>query len=269
MSLTKSLLTTSRNRVGAAAAAGVDRNDVLSAQAPASVGVDPALMATYQWRSIGPDRGGRSIAVSGVLQRPKEGYFGATGGGLWKTTDGGETWTPVTDGQITQLVGRRGRRLGNESRHRLHRHGRIVHPRQHPAGRRRLQVHRRRQDLDARRLPRRAEHLQDPHPSDQPGHRVRRGVRPVRSAERRARRVQERRRRRDVAEALFRDNKTGAVDISIDRKNPERDVRRAVGGLPHWNTRCRAAARAAGSSSPRTAARRGPKSRGIPACRPA
>ena len=47
-----------------------------------------------------PDRGGRSIAVSGVKGRPKEAYFGAIGGGLWKTTDGGATWAPVTDGQM-------------------------------------------------------------------------------------------------------------------------------------------------------------------------
>jgi len=45
-------------------------------------------------------RGGRSIAVSGVKGRPKEGYFGAVGGGLWKTIDGGLSWNPVTDGQI-------------------------------------------------------------------------------------------------------------------------------------------------------------------------
>jgi hypothetical protein len=38
--------------------------------------------------------------VSGVKGRPKEAYFGAVGGGLWKTTDGGENWSPVTDGQI-------------------------------------------------------------------------------------------------------------------------------------------------------------------------
>ena len=101
MSRTKSLLTTLAIGSVLAAAAGVVRNDGLAAQAPTSVGVDPALMATYQWRSIGPDRGGRSLAVAGVLQRPKEAYFGATGGGLWKTTDGGETWAPVTDGQIT------------------------------------------------------------------------------------------------------------------------------------------------------------------------
>src|SRR5438876_5790862 len=61
---------------------------------------DAAVLKAFQWRSIGPLRGGRSIAVSGVKGRPKEAYFGAVGGGLWKTTDGGVNWTPVTDGQI-------------------------------------------------------------------------------------------------------------------------------------------------------------------------
>jgi hypothetical protein len=69
----------------------------VAAQSPA---VEPALVNAYKWRSIGPNRGGRSIAVSGVKGRPLDGYFGATGGGLWKTVDGGTTWTPVTDGQI-------------------------------------------------------------------------------------------------------------------------------------------------------------------------
>src|SRR5579864_7282408 len=64
-------------------------------------GMDNAILDGLRWRSIGPERGGRSIAVSGVRGRPKEGYFGATGGGLWKTTDGGESWRPVTDGQLT------------------------------------------------------------------------------------------------------------------------------------------------------------------------
>ncbi|MEO7361799.1 MAG: glycosyl hydrolase, partial [Gemmatimonadaceae bacterium] len=62
--------------------------------------IDSTLLSYYKWRSIGPGRGGRSIAASGVKGRPKEAYFGAVGGGLWKTTDGGENWLPVTDGQI-------------------------------------------------------------------------------------------------------------------------------------------------------------------------
>ena len=66
-----------------------------------SAGADQALLAMFKWRSIGPDRGGRSLTVAGVAGRPKDGYFGATGGGLWKTTDGGENWAPVTDGQMT------------------------------------------------------------------------------------------------------------------------------------------------------------------------
>src|SRR3954471_5138437 len=75
----------------------------LAAQTPAATaatgGIDDLLNA-YKWRSIGPDRGGRSIAVSGVKGRAKEAYFGAVGGGLWKTTDAGDTWRPVTDGQL-------------------------------------------------------------------------------------------------------------------------------------------------------------------------
>ena len=59
-----------------------------------------SLLTPMEWRSIGPDRGGRSIAVAGHAERPFEYYFGATGGGLFKTTDGGTTWAPVTDGQV-------------------------------------------------------------------------------------------------------------------------------------------------------------------------
>ena len=61
---------------------------------------DPLVFGALQWRSIGPLRGGRSITSAGSSSRPNEYYFGATGGGLWKTTDGGATWRPVTDGQI-------------------------------------------------------------------------------------------------------------------------------------------------------------------------
>src|SRR5437867_4892575 len=72
----------------------------VGAQTAADGAIDKAIVDALRWRSIGPLRGGRSIAISGVKGRPKEGYFGAVGGGLWKTVDGGLSWNPVTDGQI-------------------------------------------------------------------------------------------------------------------------------------------------------------------------
>jgi len=79
-----------------AAPAQVERN-LPSAQAAV---FDTTLYGALKWRNIGPARGGRSIGVAGSPSRPLEYYFGATGGGLWKTTDGGTTWKPVTDGQL-------------------------------------------------------------------------------------------------------------------------------------------------------------------------
>ena len=64
------------------------------------VSVDTVQFRDMKWRSIGPNRGGRSIAVAGSASRPLEYYFGAVGGGVWKTTDGGTTWKPVSDGQL-------------------------------------------------------------------------------------------------------------------------------------------------------------------------
>ena len=78
--------------------------------APATPAAQTGGFAPYftalKWRSIGPLRGGRSIAAAGSATRPLEYYFGATGGGLWKTTDGGVTWRPVTDAFLkTSSVG--------------------------------------------------------------------------------------------------------------------------------------------------------------------
>src|SRR6476620_3727867 len=77
---------------------GAERPDRGAMRAP--MALDSILTKVLRWRSIGPDHAGRSIAISGVKGQPKVGYAGATGGGLWKTTDGGETWTNITDGQI-------------------------------------------------------------------------------------------------------------------------------------------------------------------------
>jgi photosystem II stability/assembly factor-like uncharacterized protein len=61
---------------------------------------DTAFFRGLSYRNVGPVRGGRSIAVSATSARPHEYYFGAVGGGVWKSTDGGLNWAPVTDGQI-------------------------------------------------------------------------------------------------------------------------------------------------------------------------
>ncbi len=75
--------------------------DVFRAQSAVAPGaVDDAALQALTWRNVGPNRGGRSIAAAGSPSRPFEYYFGAVGGGLWKTTDGGGTWEPVTDGQL-------------------------------------------------------------------------------------------------------------------------------------------------------------------------
>ena len=68
-----------------------------AAPQPPAGGIDDSLLAGLRWRSIGPARGGRSQAVAGSTKRPLEYYFGATGGGVWKTTDGGVNWRPVSD----------------------------------------------------------------------------------------------------------------------------------------------------------------------------
>src|SRR4051812_32497602 len=62
---------------------------------------DAGPFGALRWRSVGPPRGGRSLAVGGSASRPNEYYMGATGGGLWKTTDGGTSWRAVTDALIT------------------------------------------------------------------------------------------------------------------------------------------------------------------------
>src|SRR5438105_3814886 len=60
--------------------------------------IDPILFNSLKWRSIGPYRGGRVVAVAGDSSDPLVFYFGSTGGGVWKTSDGGIIWENVSDG---------------------------------------------------------------------------------------------------------------------------------------------------------------------------
>jgi photosystem II stability/assembly factor-like uncharacterized protein len=70
-----------------------------------SAPVSADLFSGLRWRMLGPFRGGRVAAATGVPGRPNEFYFGAVNGGVWKTIDGGRTWNPVFDGQITASIG--------------------------------------------------------------------------------------------------------------------------------------------------------------------
>ena len=58
-----------------------------------------------QYRAIGPFRGGRSLTASGIAGDPTTYYFGATGGGIWKSTDGATTWKPVFDHEKSSSIG--------------------------------------------------------------------------------------------------------------------------------------------------------------------
>jgi photosystem II stability/assembly factor-like uncharacterized protein len=66
---------------------------------------DPALFDTLQFRMIGPFRGGRSTAVTGVRGQSLVHYFGGTGGGVWKSTDGGQSWHNISDGYFGGSIG--------------------------------------------------------------------------------------------------------------------------------------------------------------------
>ncbi|HTJ26742.1 MAG TPA: hypothetical protein VMA36_11335 [Candidatus Limnocylindria bacterium] len=75
------------------------------AQAQEPRGVDPSLYAGMRWRNIGPFRGGRTDAVSGIPGDGRTFYSGAVGGGVWKTTNAGRTWQPVMDSQPVASIG--------------------------------------------------------------------------------------------------------------------------------------------------------------------
>ena len=113
--------------------------------------VEPPYLGLLHWRMVGPSRGGRVVAVAGDPVHKLVFYFGATGGGIWKTEDGGISWRNVSDGFVnTGSVGAVAVAPSNTER-RLRRHGRGVRARRRVLWRRRLQIHRRRQDMDARR----------------------------------------------------------------------------------------------------------------------
>ena len=90
--------------------------------------VQPAVFAqpsnenfkqALRWRNIGPFRGGRTRAVSGVPSQPNVYYMAQNNGGVWKTTDGGRVWVPVFDDQPTGSIGALARLAASSARRRM------------------------------------------------------------------------------------------------------------------------------------------------------
>ncbi|MGH7868584.1 MAG: WD40/YVTN/BNR-like repeat-containing protein, partial [Candidatus Dormibacteraceae bacterium] len=81
-------------------AAAFGTSSVLRAQP-----VNPALYSGLRWRMIGPTRGGRALAATGVPGQPNVFYFGAVGGGVWETTDAGRVWEPIFDHEPVASIG--------------------------------------------------------------------------------------------------------------------------------------------------------------------
>jgi photosystem II stability/assembly factor-like uncharacterized protein len=78
---------------------------LIATSSPAQTPYDSSVFAGLKWREVGIFRGGRSVAVAGSAARPNEYWMGTTGGGVFKSTDGGQTWTPMSDKYFGGTIG--------------------------------------------------------------------------------------------------------------------------------------------------------------------
>jgi photosystem II stability/assembly factor-like uncharacterized protein len=78
---------------------------IAAAASMAAQPYDPGLFAGMRWRLVGPFRGGRALAAIGVPAEPNRFYFGAVGGGVWRTDNAGRTWESVFDDQPIASIG--------------------------------------------------------------------------------------------------------------------------------------------------------------------
>ena len=86
--------------LGLAAGLSVSFLVAQSPTSPSASATPPNPLAGLEWRNVGPFRGGRATTIAGIPGKPLVYYMGATGGGIWKTEDGGYHWRPIADGQV-------------------------------------------------------------------------------------------------------------------------------------------------------------------------
>ena len=170
------------------------------------------------------------MAVAGVPSQPNTYYFGAVGGGVWKTTDRGATWAPVSDGLFkTASVGAMAV-ADSDPNVDLRGHGRSLRARQCLERRRRLQVPRWRQDLAPHGPRPDLSHRRGAGASEESRHRVRgRAGTPV-GAERRARRLPLHRRRRDLEAGTHPRAGCGRGGPRDGSRQPARALRQLLAG---------------------------------------
>src|SRR4051812_33682492 len=72
---------------------------------PAAGQIDEKLFGALRWRQVGPFRGGRALAVTGVPGEPNVFYFGAASGGVWKSSNAGADWSPIFDKESIASIG--------------------------------------------------------------------------------------------------------------------------------------------------------------------
>ena len=181
------------------------------------------------FRSIGPAiMSGRIADIAVYEKNTSIWYAGAAHGGVWKTTSNGATFTPIFEDHGLMSIGDVDR-LAVQPRLALGRHGRIEQPPEHVVGRRRVEVDRRRQDLPAHGLARLQAHQPHPHRSGERRRRARRGDRTAVRPGRRARRLQDDRRRPTWKRVLFVDDETGANDlVHVVHRSARRSTRRRI-----------------------------------------
>ena len=189
--------------------------------AAASGPYDPKLFSELRWRPIGPFRGGRTKAAAGVPSQPNVFYIGV----VQRRRLEDHRLRPHLDADLRRpadRLDRRHRRRALQPRHHLRRQRRGPAAARPLDRRRHLQVHRRRQDLDAPRPARRPADSADRRRPAQPRPAVRRRARPSLRPERRARHLPLDRRRPNLREgARTRTRTPAASDVVIDPANPD------------------------------------------------